>query len=100
MKSNRLRGCDSAEGQGAGVLAQPCPSAGLQHADSAHGRKGVSLVNSRVLQAWLVPSEPPPEPPAKRPCVAPVPAVAGRRQRPNCRSPSLARRGRLQSTLP
>ena len=56
---------------------------------------------SRAVQAWLAPLELPPEPPAKRPCVVLVPAVAGRRQRLDCRSPSPpARRGRVQSTLP
>ena len=60
-----------------------------------------TAASSRALQAWLAPPEPPPEPPAKRPCVAPVPVVVDRRQRPGCRSPSpLARRGRVQSILP
>ena len=60
-----------------------------------------AAASSRVLQAWLAPLEPPSEPPAKRPYVAPVPAVAGRHQRADCRSPSpSARRGRVQSTLP
>ena len=39
------------------------------------------------------------KPPAKRPCVAPAPTVAGRRQ--DCRTPSpQARHGRVKSTLP
>ena len=73
----------------------------------ARGHKGHPMAvawaaaSSRVLQAWLVPPEPPPEPPAKRPCVVPAPAVASRRQRPDCRSPSPpARRSWVQSTQP
>ena len=60
-----------------------------------------TAASSRALQVWLAPPEPPPEPPAKRPCVALVPAVADRCQRPDCRSPSPpARGGWVQSTLP
>ena len=55
----------------------------------------------RSCRRGRAPPEPPLEPPAKRPYVSPVPAVAGRYQRPDCRSPSPpACRGRVQSTLP
>ena len=65
-----------------------------------NGSGGVAAP-SRVLQAWLAPLEPPTEPLAKRPSMAPVPAVAGRHQWPDCRLPSPpARRGLVQSTLP
>ena len=56
---------------------------------------------SRVVQVWLAPLEPPPEPLAKRLCVAPAPAVTSRWQRPDCRMPSpLPRCHWVQSTLP
>ena len=60
-----------------------------------------AAASSRVLQVSLAPPEPPPEPLAKRPCVAPVPAVAGRRQRPDYRSLSpTARRSRCRVLCP
>ena len=60
-----------------------------------------AVASSRVLRMCLAPPELPLEPPAKRPCLARAPGLAGRRQRPDCRTPSPpARHGPIQSTLP
>ena len=64
-------------------LKPQCEQCRLARRGVAHEGHPVALAgvaaSSRVLQAWLAPPEPPPEPPAKRPYVASVAAVAGRR---------------------
>ena len=63
------------------VVARCCARGHKRHPMAVGG----AAASSRVLQAWSAPLERPPEPPAKRPCVAPAPRLAGRRQRPDYR---------------